>query len=182
MVDWGPGHAKLPSRMWGFVDLSGLRRNSRIAIGGTNDLQPGVHAVAECSKNVARVSKIRSDLMTEIELEVGGWAGAEQFVAKIVFYLVPVEAFVAPATVVPDIGGRKNSYLWLKPRHSWRDMFRSWLHEAHSNRELSESEGPTDADEELSVASDEPDEVEDTDDSDSDAKLEAELESELDNN
>jgi len=40
VADWGRGFKKLPSRAWGFVDLSKLRKNSKINIGGVNDLQP----------------------------------------------------------------------------------------------------------------------------------------------
>jgi len=33
-AEWGQGFEKMPSRMWGFVDLSKLHKNSRINIGG----------------------------------------------------------------------------------------------------------------------------------------------------
>jgi len=52
VADWGRGTEKMSGHMWGFVDLSKLRNNSRINIGGVNGLGPGVHAVVECSKHV----------------------------------------------------------------------------------------------------------------------------------
>jgi len=118
VVDWGRGFEKLPSRMWGFVDLSRLRKNSRINIGGVNNLQPGVHDVVECSKHVA--NPVNTELTTEIKIEAAGFS--EGFASKLMFHLAPVEAFVAPTVAVPTIGGKNNAYVWLKPRHTWRDL------------------------------------------------------------
>ena len=189
VVNWGSGHAKLPSRIWGFVDLSKLRRNSRINIGGVNNLQPGVYAVVECSQLVKDASN--SELITEIELEVGGFS--EGYVSKVTFYLASVEAFVSPTVVVPNIGGKNNSYMWLKPRNTWRDMFIKWLQAPYHLGDLSDSEaGDTEVDDaedvededdvgedDRSVASEESEEEEEAPESeeeDTDAELEAELE------
>jgi len=103
----------MPSCTWGFVDLSKLHANSRINIGGVNNLLPGVHAVVESSKHVK--NPINTELITEIEINVGGFS--DGFVSKPVFYLAPDEAFVAPAAAVPNIGGKNNPYMWWKPRH-----------------------------------------------------------------
>jgi len=183
VVDWGRGFAKLPNRIWGFVDLSKLRKNSRINVGGVvNNLQPGVYAVVECSKHVENPSN--TELITEIEIEVAGFS--DGFVSKLMFYLAPVEAFVAPTVVVPTIGGKNNAYMWLKPRHTWRDMFVKWLNEPYSMDDLSDSEadgtdgGDDDGEDDRSVASEEPDEEEevatDSEEEDSVAEMEAELE------
>jgi len=177
VVDWGRGFEKLPSRTWGFVDLSRLRKNSRINIGGVNNHQPGVYAVVECSKHVA--NPVNTELITEIEIEVAGFS--EGFVSKLMFYLAPVEAFVAPTVAVPTIGGKNNAYVWLKPRHTWRDMFVKWLHEPYGMDDLSDSEADEDddGDDDRSVASEEPEEEEEATDSeeeDSVAELEAKLE------
>jgi len=165
VVDWGRGFKKLPSRMWGFVDLSRLHKNSRINIGGVNNLQPGVYAVVECSKHVENPSN--TELITEIEIEVAGFS--DGFVSKLLamFYLAPVEAFVAPTVIVPTIGGKNNAYMWLKPRHTWRGMADG------------ASDEDDDGDDERSVASEDPEEEEEATDSeeeDSVAELEAELE------
>ena len=182
VVDWGRGYGKLPSRIWGFVDLSRLRRNSRIEAGGINNLQPGVYAVVECSQHVPNPKN--SELITEIQLEVGGWAG--NFVSKIKFYLADVEAFVSPTVVVPNIGGPNNSYMWLKARQYWSGMFVEWLHSAHDNAELSDSAADTEETEEddsqagsISVASTDSEE-ELSDDSEDDDDSIAELNDELD--
>ena len=81
VVDWGRGFEKLPSRMWGFVDLSKLRKSSRINIGGVNNLQRGVCAAVECSKHVQNPSN--TELITEIEIEVAGFS--ESFASKLMF-------------------------------------------------------------------------------------------------
>jgi len=182
VVDWGRGFEKLPSRMWGFVDLSKLCKNSRINIGGVNNLQPGVYAVIECSKDVQNPSN--TELITEIEIKVAGFS--DGFVSKLMFYLAPIEAFVAPTVVVPTIGGKNNAYMWLKPRHTWGDMFVKWLHEPYRMDDLSDSEpdGTEDEDDEgqddRSVASEEPEEEEeeatDSEEEDSVAELETKLE------
>jgi len=104
VVDWGQGFEKMSSCMWGFVGLSKLRRNSRINIGGVNDLQPGVHAVVESSKHVENPTN--TELITEIGINVGGFS--DGFVSKLVLHLAPVEASVAPAIMVPNIGEKNN--------------------------------------------------------------------------
>jgi len=38
VVDWGAGCGKMPNKIWGFVDLSKLRKNSRIKFGGIAQL------------------------------------------------------------------------------------------------------------------------------------------------
>jgi len=49
VVDWGAGYAKIPNKIWGFVDLSKLRKNSRIKFGGITQLQPAID-IKECHK------------------------------------------------------------------------------------------------------------------------------------
>jgi len=182
VVDWGRGFQKMPSRTWGFVDLSMLRKNSRINIGGVNNLQPGVCVVVECSKHVVNTSN--TELITEIEIGVAGFS--DGFVSKPMFYLAPAEAFVAPTVAVLTIGGKNNAYVWLKPRHTWRDVFVKWLHEPCRMDDLSDSEadgaddGDDDGEDDRSVASEDAEEEEeegtDSEDEDSVAELEAELE------
>ena len=102
------------------------------------------------------------------------------------FCLAPVEAFVAPTVAVPTIGGKNNAHMWLKPRHTWRDMFVKWLHEPCRMDDSSDSEadGTEDEDDDgqddRSVASEDPEEEEeeatDSEDEDSVAELEAKLE------
>ena len=181
VVDWGRGYEKIPNKIWGFVDLTQLRRNSRINIGGIRNLQPGVYAVVEAAEFVE--NPIDTELITEIEIEVGGFTG-EGYVSKLTFYLASVEAFVEPAVVVPNIGGKTNSYMWLNARHTWRDSFVKWLHEPYNVGELSDSEVSSSEDEaqdEVSVASADKEEEEiasDSEDEDTFAEEEAQLDEE----
>jgi len=75
--------------------------------------------------------------------------------------------------------------VWLKPRHTWRDMFVKWLNEPCRMDDLSDGEADGAADEDddgeddRSVASEDPEEEEEATDSeeeDSAAEHEAELE------
>jgi len=65
-------------------------------------------------------------------------------VSKLKFFLAPVDAFVEPAVVVPNIGGNDNSHLWLTGRHNWRDLFVSWLHKPH--QDLTKEDAPVEDD------------------------------------
>jgi len=146
VVDWGSGHGKLPNKIWGFVDLSKLSNSRRINFGGVQ-LQPTVYAVVESALAVEDGED--TELLSVVETEVGEFS-LDGYVSKLKLYLAPVEAFVEPAVVVPNIGGENNSYLWLTGRQNWRDLFVTWLHkpyqdltEVSSEEEsgLSEAEG-----------------------------------------
>jgi hypothetical protein len=146
VVDWGAGHGKLPNKIWGFVDLSKLSTNRRINFGGIQ-LQPTVYAVVENAMVVSDYGE--TELLREVETEVEELLHG--YVSKLKFYLAPVEAFVEPAVVVPNIGGKNNSYLWLTGRHNWRNLFVAWLHkpyqdltEESSEEESGLSEGESD--------------------------------------
>jgi len=124
-----------------------------------------------------------TESITEIEIEVGGFS--DGFASKLMFCLVPAEAFVAPTVAVPTIGEKNNACMWLKPRHTWRDVFVKWLHEPHRLDDLSDSEadGTEDEDDEgeddRSVASEDAEEEDsdtDSEEEDSVAEMEAELE------
>jgi hypothetical protein len=108
-------------------------------------------------------------------------------VSKVCFFLAPVEAFVEPTVVVPNIGGKTNWHLWLKARHNWRDLFIKWLHEPYDMGDLSDSEAPTgesdedDGEDDHSVPSSESDEEEEGSDSEED-DINSEAEALLDAN
>ena len=130
VVDWGAGYGKIPNKIWGFVDLSKLRNNSRIKFGGITQLQPTVYAVVESV--VILTSDENTELLREVETEVEDFS-PQGYVSKLKFYLAPVDAFVEPAAVVPNIGGKTNSYLWLTGRQNWRDLFVTWLHKPYQD-------------------------------------------------
>jgi hypothetical protein len=52
------------------------------------------------------------------------------------FFLADVEAFVEPAIVVPDIGGKPNSYLLVINKSHWRAKFEEWLDAPHDLDEM----------------------------------------------
>ena len=162
VVDWGRGHGKLPCKIWGFLDLSNLPLHRRISVGGLNNLPPGIYAVVEASVLVENA--VNTELIREIESEVGSFGGQERYVTQLKFYLAPVDAFVEPAIVVPNIGGKKNSYLWINHPGDWSGQFEKWLKDIHNNKEL-RGNGEQEEDDEVSVAS-EADDVAADDESD----------------
>ena len=150
VVDWGRGFGKLPCKIWGFLDLSKLPPNRRISAGGLTNLKPGIYSVVEATNYVE--DAMETELITEIETEVGSFGGQERYVTQLKFYLAPVDAFVEPAIVVPNIGGNNNSYLWVKHPGDWSGMFEKWLKDAHNNKEL-RGNGDLEDEDDVSVAS-----------------------------
>jgi hypothetical protein len=148
VIDWGRGYDKLPSKLWGFIDLSNLPGDKRMHIGGLNDVQPGVYAVVEYANYVEGAHE--SELFREIETEVGNFRNG--YVSKFRFYLAPVEAFLEPAIVIPNIGGKNNSYLWVTHPGDWSGLFVKWLRDTHNNKEL-RGNGDIVGEDDISVAS-----------------------------
>ena len=120
--DWG----KLPNKIWGFVDLGEVPENCGINYGGL-DLKPGVYAIVESAAylNGPSDGQTTSDIFVPIRKEVGKIVNGA--VTDLKFYLADVEAFVAPLTVIPDIGGRPSDYFVVKNREEWREDFEAWL-------------------------------------------------------
>ncbi len=52
------------------------------------------------------------------------------------FYLANTDAFEDPCCVIPNIGGKANSYFQVKPRREWCNLFVQWLHAPHENDEM----------------------------------------------
>ena len=48
------------------------------------------------------------------------------------FYVVDVETFASPLVIIPNIGGPKDQYFWMKPRKEWREDFIEWLEAPHT--------------------------------------------------
>jgi hypothetical protein len=65
-------------------------------------------------------------------------------VTKLKFYLADVDAIVQPLAVLPNIGGKSNSYWIVKPRNQWAALFGKWLKDSHKNDAMSD---PDDSDE-----------------------------------
>ena len=131
MVDWGPS-GKSPCKIYGFVDLSALPENSRISYGGIQRIHPAIYAIVESAQYVDdEEEETMSEFLTPIETEVGEISNKQ--VAKQTFYLAPVEAFVDPLVVIPDLGGAPNAYFIVKTREEWRQLFVKWLNASHEH-------------------------------------------------
>ena len=126
LIDWGPGYGQLANKLWGFVDLLSLPNgNHGIVYGGLDNVGPGVYAIVESSTACTPETRLDSELLTRIMLEVEEMNRG--YVTEVRFYLAEVETIVGPAIVVPDIRGPNNSYFWVKSRQKWSKLFESWL-------------------------------------------------------
>ena len=138
-VDWGPDGV-LPCKIWGFVDLSQIPPNVGVSYGGLSNVSPGIYAIVECATVMAGdevVIKKRkgkkdehivvpneTELVSRLEIDCAKIDGK---LSSLRFYLADVEAFKAPAIVVPDVGGPENSYLALHDMTKWAQIFEEWL-------------------------------------------------------
>jgi hypothetical protein len=52
------------------------------------------------------------------------------------FFLADTSAFVAPCSVVPDIGGPSNRYFVVKSRTEWPVDFVHWVRDPHGLDEM----------------------------------------------
>ena len=125
-INWGDEDGILPAKIWGFLDLQRLPTNSGVSFGGVDNLSPAVYAVVESATYSTNMTEINmSDIFVPIVKEVGRVTNGE--VSGLKFYLAEVEAFTAPLTVIPDIGGKPNAYFVVKNRDVWREEFEEWL-------------------------------------------------------
>jgi hypothetical protein len=129
-VDWGQD-GTLPNKLWGFVDLSGLPPNSKVNYGGINSISPGIYAIVE---SATMIEDEHSELVLSLETDVVHNAHGDFH--DLHFFLADVEAFVEPAIVVPDIGGKPNSYLLVINKSHWRAKFEEWLDAPHDLDEM----------------------------------------------
>jgi len=130
LIDWGPPLNKLPSKIYGFLDLRFLPEDNNVEHGGYAGIEPAIYAIVEYAtyqKNID--ANFSSALFMPIKTEVGQIR--QQRVTKLRLYLADVEAFVDPITVVPDIGGPANAYFHCKSRDDWRKDFIEFLHQPH---------------------------------------------------
>ena len=125
LVDWS-AEVDTCAKLWGFVDLSGIPKDSGIKYGGCSGLQPEVYAICEYAEYTDDDDdEMLHNLFVPLRKKVGRIVDGA--VTKLKFYLVEVEAFLGPVTVVPDIGGAPNTYLMVKNRAEWLDDFHDWL-------------------------------------------------------
>ena len=123
LIDWGGNDGILPAKIWGFVDLKHLPRTNNIRYGGLQRLKPSLYAIVENAKSDKKPGW-KSEIFTPIAKEYKKKAKDKH---ELVFYLADVADFHKPATVIPDVGGKINHYLLVKPRSEWKEMFEKWL-------------------------------------------------------
>ena len=124
MVDWDD--EDVPAKVWGFVDLSKMSEESGVNYGGVAKLEPAVYAIVEYAEDKEEEEGGNlHNLFTPLVKKVSRIRGGA--VTRLSFWLVDVEAFLHPITVVPDIGGKPNEYIMVKTREDWKDDFEEWL-------------------------------------------------------
>lgn len=136
-IDWGPGYGNLPNKLWGFVDLHGLPPNSNVNYGGIQGVKPAMYAIVE---STTMNEEEHSELVLTIETDA--YLNARGKVVNLRFYLADVDAFVEPAIVVPDIGGKPNGYLLIHNKQHWREKFEQFLEDSHANSKYKEDPPP----------------------------------------
>lgn len=110
--------------MWCFVVLPDMKGEC-IEYGGIV-MEEGIFAVAEGAKLIRNDPSFASmDLICAIKKEVV-FDEDQQVVGK-TFYLADTDAIVAPACVVPNIGGPPHHYFYIEPREKWSGFFLRWL-------------------------------------------------------
>jgi hypothetical protein len=143
VFDWGRDWGKLPCKIWGFVDLRALEADSDLHFADC-DLTQSVYAIVESTTFVDDPhGDLVSDLLRPVQTTVAD-TGADGHVKKLKFYLADVEAIVSPAVVVPDIGGPKNQYWWIKGCAEWAKIFTGWLDAPHHDDIISDDESSDD--------------------------------------
>ena len=125
MIDWGDDGV-LPNKIWGFVDLRQLNPENDIHCGGLYRIEPGLYAIVESGEVIrSRKRPNRSEIFVHVSKTVASTTGNR--VQGLKFYLADVGAFDESLVVVPDLGGRCNSYLLLRGRDKWAEDFGRWI-------------------------------------------------------
>ena len=153
-IDWGIGCGHLPNKIWGFVDLSDLPPKFKINYGGLNTADPGYYAIVE---STTMIEEENTELVLTVESDVVEDAHGQ--VQNLQFYLADSEAFVEPAIVVPNIGGKPNGYLATQGRNHWRQKFEDFLDLPHHVHKINEPESEEEVESEESGDEDEEDSV-----------------------
>jgi hypothetical protein len=124
-VDFG-GNGEFCCQCWCFVVIPPIPNEvGRLEFGKTW-LEEGTFAVVETTKVGAplegeRASELLMPINKDVVLDETG------SVIRKDLSLANTDAFVAPACVVPDIGGPKNRYYVVEARSRWHEVFAEWL-------------------------------------------------------
>ena len=101
---------------------------------GGIEVKDGVYAVVENAPTSADpIARQQSDVFMPIEKEVEVVATKDRPWQR-KFYLADVEALHMPIAVVPNIGAKsRRSFLVVKQRYEWVEMFKAWLEDSHEH-------------------------------------------------
>ena len=120
--------------IWCFVVLPDLEGRD-VHFGGM-PLEEGVFAVVESTEKVLLTDKEReSELLVPIEKE--RVVNSVDGVTSKKLYLADTKAFVAPACVVPDIGGPSNRYFVVESRTQWPGFCIDWFEKSENDDPIS---------------------------------------------
>ena len=143
IVDWGNQDGQLPCEIWCFVDLTALPEGLTIRVGECY-VQKGLCAVVETTfivdQEEDKEHATNSDFFTPIIKEVLQNEETQEMESR-KFYLADVEAFLAPAVVVPDVGSEcVTKYFHLSPRRDWAKHFTNWVEAPHIYDDMTDEE------------------------------------------
>lgn len=125
----------MPSHIWCFVDLTYVPAHAPIDYGGVR-LRNSVYAVVEvASYDRDTEERQQANLFLPLLLDVAG-IDADGEVSGRQFYLADTDAFAGPCCVIPNIGGRPNSYFLVRSRTEWAEEFVVWLEKPHNVDEM----------------------------------------------
>ena len=122
----------LPSKIWGFLDMSDLAHDSGVNYGGLSNIQPGTYAIVETGNGQEIPNDYEWSIFSPFCTEVTGDEDNEADMGT-KLYLADVEAFKEPVCVIPDIGGRINAYFGVENMMLWSKKFVTWLNERHQD-------------------------------------------------
>lgn len=143
LIEW-QNEAKVPNKIWGFVDLSQMQEKCRVNYGGIR-LYPGTFAVVETSSYVE--NEMEQELSEIFVPIVKNFTENENADRTMQFYLADVEAISDTCAVIPDIGGPPNRYFYVKDRDLWQKDFEDFLEKPLDiEAEISEDEESTSGD------------------------------------
>ena len=143
LINWGT-YGKLASRIWCFVQITGLPSSGTALQYGGIKLKDGVYAVVEVAdyeekdEQPADQEGLQSDLFVPVRLETE--EPDENGDLERRFYLADANAFEEAIAVVPDIGGPPNRYFILKSRKKWVKEFIRWLEAPHMDDNMEDSD------------------------------------------
>jgi hypothetical protein len=131
MVLWGGEHRELPGKIWGFIKITKLDKQTERKLPkelwGGSSLCNGIFAIIE---STTWTGPLDADaIFSEVQLDAIE-VGEDGIILKRKFYLVDVEAFTEPLVVMENQGS-KDRYFVMTPRSKWVDQFIAWIEKPH---------------------------------------------------